>query len=71
MRRSQGVDDVEVDVAGGPVVGVIDDSVHYFGRRLGDIVKIDRDIVAGPTCAFGSAAKLPGYWVQSIVPVGA
>ena len=61
MRGGQGVDDVEVD--GGPVVavGVVDDSVHYLGRRLGDVVKVDRDVVAGPACAFGSAAKLPGY----------
>ena len=67
MRGGQGVDDVEVD--GGPVVavGVVDDSVHYLGRRLGDVVKVDRDVVAGPACAFGSAAKLPGYRIQGIV----
>ena len=71
MRGGQGVDDVEVDVVGGPVqdpsCGVVDDSVHYLGRRLGDVVKVDREVVAGPACAFGSAAKLPGYRIQGIV----
>ena len=48
-------------------MGVVDDSVHCLGRRLGDIVKVDRDVVAGPACAFSSAAKLPGYWIQGVV----
>ena len=38
IRGGQGVDDVEVDVVGGPVVGVVNDSVHYFGSRIGCLI---------------------------------
>ena len=39
MRGGQGVDNVEVDVVGGPIVGVVDDSVHYLGGRERDMIK--------------------------------
>ena len=61
---------MEIDVVGGPVVGVVNDNVHYFGRRIGDVVKVDRDVVAGPACALGGAAQLPGHRVQGIMPQG-
>jgi len=70
MRGGQEVDDVEIDAAGGPIVGVVNDNVHHFGSRIGDVVKVDRDVVAGPTCAFGAAAQLPGCRVQDIMSVG-
>ena len=52
-------------------MGVVNNNVHYFGSRIGDVVKaVDRDVVAGPACAVGGAAKLPGHRVQGIMPVG-
>ena len=71
IRGGQGVDDVEIDVVGGAVVGVVDNNIHDFGSRIGDIVKVDGDIVAGPACAFGGPTQLPDYRVQGIMSVGA
>ena len=71
IRGGQGVDDVEIDVVGGAVVGVVNNNVHDFGSRIGDIVKVDGDVVAGPACAFGGPTQLPDYRVQGIMSVGA
>ena len=70
IRGGQGVDDVEIDVVGGAVVGVVNNNVHDFGSRIGDIAKVDGDVVAGPACALGGAAQLPGHRVQGIMPQG-
>ncbi len=57
IRGGQGVDDVEIDVVGGAVVGVVDNNIRDFGSRIGDIVKVDGDVVAGPACAFGGPTQ--------------
>ena len=33
-------------------MGVVDNNIHDFGSRIGDIVKVDGDVVAGPASAF-------------------
>ena len=48
------------------LVGVVNDRrvhMHYLGSRFGDIVEVDRDVVAGPVGAFGGAAQPLRYWV--------